>query len=92
VPAVEPEIASVGEAFEDLVFQGLDRMPVAGEEARARALERTIGGGTVITAVAAARLGVRVMVASALPPGAARALACEGVRTRDLRRPASRMP
>ena len=57
-----------------------------GEELRTPAFSRTFGGGTVITALAAARLGARVEVVSALPEEAAVRLSGEGVRVRNLRR------
>ena len=44
--------------FLDLTFVGLDRLPVAGEERFAADLVQTPGGGA-ITAIAAARLGLR---------------------------------
>ena len=58
------DLVSVGEAFEDLVFHGLPRLPRPGDELRTRRFTRTMGVGTVITAVAAARLGARVRVVS----------------------------
>lgn len=53
---------------------------------RTPGFSRTLGGGTLITAVAAARLGARVAVMSALPDGAAARLAREGIVVHDLRR------
>ena len=47
---------------------------------------RTFGGGTLITAVAAARMGARVHVLSALADGAADRLGSERVRVTNLRR------
>jgi sugar/nucleoside kinase (ribokinase family) len=79
---------SVGEAFEDLVFHGLPRLPRPGEELRTRHFTRTVGGGTLITAVAAARLGARVQVVSGLPDDAVRRLKAEGVRVQNLKRAA----
>lgn len=80
------DLLSVGEAFEDLVFHGLPRLPRPGEELRTRHFTRTVGGGTLITAVAAARLGARVQVVSALHDEAARRLKAEGVRVQNLKR------
>lgn len=80
-------LVSVGEAFEDLVFHGLPRIPRPGEELRTRHYARTWGGGTLITAVAAARLGARVIVFSALADGAARYLRRERIGVRNLRKP-----
>ena len=76
----------MGEAFEDLIFHGLRRLPRAGEELRTPHFTRTTGGGTLITAVAAARMGARVDVVSALSDESARRLRAEGVRVRNLRR------
>ena len=50
-----PKLLTAGEAFEDLVFVGLDRLPALGEEVRTDAFHATLGGGAVITAVGAAR-------------------------------------
>jgi sugar/nucleoside kinase (ribokinase family) len=47
---------------------------------------RTVGGGAVITGTAAARLGLRTEVVSALSPAASRALEAQRVAVRDLRR------
>jgi sugar/nucleoside kinase (ribokinase family) len=68
------------------VFHGLARLPRPGEEVRTPALARTVGGGTVITAVAAARMGTRVTVLSALPDLAVTRLRAEGVGVTNLRR------
>ena len=72
-------LLSAGEAFEDLVFVGLERLPAAGEEVRTNTFTTSIGGGALITAVAAARLGLRVSLASGLsdaPPGGCAPSAC----------------
>lgn len=76
----------MGEAFEDLIFHGLRRLPRPGEELRAPQFARTMGGGTLITAVAATRMGARVEVVSALSDEAARRMRAEGVRVRNLGR------
>jgi sugar/nucleoside kinase (ribokinase family) len=85
---VPPRLLSAGEAFEDLIFIGLDRLPAPGEEVRTNQFTSTIGGGAVITAVAAARLGLRVEIASGLAAAAATRLRAEGVTVTNLRSPA----
>jgi sugar/nucleoside kinase (ribokinase family) len=82
VPAVE--LLTVGEAFEDLVFSGLARLPGPGEEVKTSAFHRTIGGGAVITAVTAARLGVGTRILSALGPDAVARLRRERVGVGNL--------
>lgn len=77
-----------GESFEDLVFFGLPRLPKPGEEIKTASFYQTVGGGAVITAVGAARLGLRTSVLSGLSPAAARVLKAEGISVRNLRRPA----
>lgn len=84
-PAVE--LVTVGESFEDLVFLGLARLPGPGEEMKTADFVRTAGGGALITAVAAARMGVRVQVSSGLSPEAEALLAREGLLVDNLRRP-----
>jgi sugar/nucleoside kinase (ribokinase family) len=80
-------LLSAGEAFEDLVFVGLTRLPGPGEEVRTDQFSATIGGGAVITAVAAARLGLDVTLASGLSDAAVRRLRAERVRVANLRKP-----
>jgi len=82
------ELLTVGEAFEDLIFVGLPHLPQPGEELKTGRFVETIGGGAVITAAAAARLGVRTTVISALSGDAARGLQRERVAVVNLRRPA----
>ena len=65
---------------------GLERLPAAGEEVRTNTFTTSIGGGAPITAVAAARLGLRVTLASGLSDSAARRLRAERVRVINLRR------
>jgi sugar/nucleoside kinase (ribokinase family) len=84
VPA--PRLLTAGEAFEDLVFVGLERLPGPGEEVKTNTFHATIGGGAVITAVGAARLGVATSIVSALSPAAAARLKREKVRVTNLRR------
>jgi ribokinase len=81
------DLLSVGEAFEDLVFGDLPRLPNPGEEIKTSQFVRTVGGGTVITAVAAARLGLRCRVLSALSPAAVDLLSAEKISVTNLRRP-----
>lgn len=81
------DLLTVGEAFEDLIFLGLERLPRVGEEVKTSAFVRTLGGGAVITAVAAARLGLSTGLVSGLDEtGEARAGA-EGVAVTNLRAP-----
>lgn len=75
-----------GEAFDDLVFVGLERLPRPGEEVRTNQFSATIGGGAVITAVAASRLGVSVSLASALSAAAEARLRSEGIGVTNLRK------
>lgn len=81
------KLLCAGEAFEDLIFVGLDRIPGPGEEVKTDTFEATVGGGAVITAVAAARLGMRVDLLSALGPAAVKRLRQERVRVTNLIRP-----
>ena len=86
MPAVD--LLTAGEAFEDLIFVDLPRIPAPGEEVKTSRFVRTVGGGAVITAVAAARLGLRCGVVSGLSPAAVDLLRREKIRVTDLRRPA----
>jgi len=81
-----PDLLSVGEAFEDLIFVGLDRLPRPGEEVKTSTFVRSVGGGAVITAVAAARLGTRARVVSGLSRDAVTQLRRERVQVANLRR------
>jgi sugar/nucleoside kinase (ribokinase family) len=81
------ELLTVGEAFEDLIFFDLARLPGPGEEVKTSTFLRTYGGGAVITAVAAARLGLQSRIVSGLSPAAAAFLRAEKVKVRNLRRP-----
>ena len=74
-----------GEAFEDLIFVGLDRLPELGEEVRTDRFTSTIGGGAVITAVKAARLGIKTTLVSALSDAAVARLKKERVTITNLR-------
>jgi sugar/nucleoside kinase (ribokinase family) len=75
-----------GEAFEDLIFVGLSRLPGLGEEVKTDRFTSTIGGGAVITAVKAARLGMATTLISALGDSAVTRLKNERVTITNLRR------
>ena len=68
------------------MFVGLDRLPGPGEEVKTDAFHATVGGGAVITAVGAARLGVPTAIVSALGDSAVRRLRTERVRVTNLKR------
>ena len=85
---VDVDLLTVGEAFQDLIFVGLPHLPRAGEEVKTARFVATIGGGAVITAVAAARLGLRTAVISGLSQDAARLLRREKVGVVNLKRSA----
>ncbi len=76
-----------GEAFEDLVFFALDRLPDLGEEVKTDHFTATVGGGAVITAVHAARLGMKTGIISALGEAAVAQLKRERVSVTNLRKP-----
>ena len=80
------DLVTAGEAFDDFVFYALSRLPKAGEELRTDAFSRSPGGGAVITAIAAARLGLRCAIVSGVGRESARVLRSEGVRVYNLRR------
>ncbi len=80
------ELVTAGEAFEDLIFYDLPRLPRPGEELKTNRFARAPGGGVIITAVTAARLGTRTAVISAVSDFARIALRREGVALRNLRR------
>jgi len=84
VPRVD--LLVVGEAFEDLIFAGLPRLPKPGEELRCTEFVATIGGGAVITAAAAARLGIPTAIISALSADTVRYLRSQGIRVTNVRR------
>ena len=75
-----------GEAFEDLIFVGLERLPELGEEIKTDRFTSTIGGGAVITAVKATRLGMRTHLISALGDAAVDRLKRERVSITNLRK------
>ena len=80
------DLVTLGEAFEDLIFLDLPRLPRLGEEIKTDRFVRSPGGGAVITAVAASRLGSRCRVVSGLGDGVKAVLRREGVEVHDLRR------
>jgi len=81
------KLLCAGEAFEDLVFFALDRLPDLGEEVETDYFSATIGGGAVITAVHAARLGMKTGILSALGDAAVGRLERERVSVTNLRKP-----
>jgi sugar/nucleoside kinase (ribokinase family) len=86
-PVPRIDLLTVGEGFQDLIFAGLPRLPRPGEELRTGAFVATIGGGAVITATAAARLGLKSAIVSALSEEAAASLRGDHVRVVNVRRP-----
>src|SRR6187455_1385229 len=80
------QLLCAGEAFEDLIFHGLDRLPELGEEVRTDRFTSTIGGGAVITAVQAARLGMPTQLISAAGDSAMARLKKEKVAVTNLRK------
>jgi sugar/nucleoside kinase (ribokinase family) len=80
------ELLCFGETFDDFVFHGLSHLPRAGEEIKTEHFLRTVGGGALITACAAKRLGTETRVVSALGPDATARLDREGVSYRNLRK------
>ena len=75
-----------GEAFEDLIFVGLERLPELGEEIKTDRFTATIGGGAVITSIKAARLGMRTQLISAVSDAAVTRLKKERVAVTNLRK------
>ena len=80
------QLLCAGEAFEDLIFVGLERLPELGEEVKTDRFTATIGGGAVITSVKAARLGMRTQLISALSDAAVTRLKKEHVAVTNLRK------
>jgi ribokinase len=81
------DLITAGEAFEDFVFHGLADLPGPGEEVKTSSFARSPGGGALISAVAAARLGCRCATIAGLGTDAVRLLRREGVSVRNVRRP-----
>jgi sugar/nucleoside kinase (ribokinase family) len=69
-----------------LIFFGLERLPELGEEIKTDRFQATLGGGAVITAVRAARLGMRTQLISALSDHASKRLKKERLTITNLRR------
>ena len=80
-------LVCAGEAFEDLIFVGLERLPQLGEEIKTDHFTATIGGGAVITAVRAARLGMNTTLISGLSDAACARLKKERLQITNLRKP-----
>ena len=80
------ELLTIGEAFEDLVFSDLPRLPGPGEEVKTSVFRRVPGGGVVITAIAASRLGTHCGIVSGLSPSTVEFLQKEGVEITNLLR------
>jgi ribokinase len=80
------KLTCAGEAFEDLIFVGLERLPELGEEIKTDRFTSTIGGGAVITAVKAARLGMNTTLLSALSDSACARLKKERVKITNLKK------
>jgi len=81
------DLVTAGEAFDDFVFYHLDTLPAPGRELKTDAFARTVGGGAVISGVAAARTGLRVRVLAGLSGDAARELRRHPIAVSNLRRP-----
>ena len=80
------DLLTAGEAFQDLIFVGLPHMPRSGEELRTPRFVATVGGGALITATAASRLGLRTLVVSALSEEAVRVLRADKVGIVNVKR------
>jgi len=81
-----PELVCIGEAFDDLIFYDLPRLPRLGEELKTSRFAHVAGGGAITTAVTAARLGVTTRVVSAVSDLVRAHLRRHRVEVRDLRR------
>ena len=80
-----PDLLTVGEAFEDLIFIGLPMLPRPGEEVKTSRFVATVGGGAVISAVAASRLGLSCRVVTGVGDTGLMRLEREGVSVANLR-------
>ena len=78
------DLLTVGEAFEDLIFPGMPRLPRQGEELRVPNVTAAVGGGAVITAIAAARMGLRTGIITALAKSRTASLIREGITVLNL--------
>lgn len=81
------QLVCAGEAFDDLIFHGLDRLPEMGEEVKTDRFSTTFGGGALITAVQTARLRIPTQLVSALGDDAMARLQKAKVAVTNLRRP-----
>ena len=81
------DIVTIGEAFEDQIFIDLPCIPGPGREVKTDRFVKTIGGGAVITAIAASRFQLKCKVISGLSPLAVSRLKSEGIIIQNLRRP-----
>lgn len=84
VSCARVELLTVGEAFEDLIFAGMSRLPRPGEELRVPDFTTAAGGGVVITAVACARIGLRTAALTAIARARERALREDGLKVINL--------
>jgi sugar/nucleoside kinase (ribokinase family) len=86
---VAVDLLTIGDAFEELIFFGLPRLPRPGEELKTQNLVRSLGGGAVLTALSAVRAGrrLRCQVITAVNPWAQRLLRREGLMVHNLREP-----
>ena len=81
------DLLTVGEAFDDIIFAGLPRLPRLSEELRVDTVSTHPGGGAIITAIAARRLGASAGIITAVSDANVRALGSERVSLVNLRRP-----
>ncbi len=84
------DLVTMGEAFDDFVFYDLSRLPHEGEEMKTDAFVQAPGGGVVITAIAASRLGLACGAVGGFSSECVRRLRAEHVRVTNLRRLAER--
>jgi sugar/nucleoside kinase (ribokinase family) len=49
------QLVTIGEAFDDLIFYDLPRLPRPGEELKTSRFARVAGGGAITSAISAAR-------------------------------------
>jgi ribokinase len=78
------DVAVVGAPFLDLTFEGLPRLPRAGEEVVARALH-VAPGGTGMQALGAARLGLSAALVAPIGSGGAAGLLRESLEREGVR-------
>lgn len=80
------DLLVIGDSFEDLIFFQLQRLPNLSEEVQAKSFLRTLGGGCVITAIAARRMGLNVAAVSHFNPQAEALLRQEGIEVINIRK------